>query len=138
MQPMHQVNETGPWDDAALARVQEWDPTWAEQCLKVTATPWTSGILPRKTVELIGLPVNAACTNLSADGTRRHIRGALEAGATREEILMVLKMASLVSIHTCSLAAPILLEEAKAAGVRPTPKEAGATPSCDNMKAAGQ
>jgi hypothetical protein len=36
-----------------------------------------------------------------------------------------LKMASQVSIHTCSLAAPMQLEEARAAGVRPTPKEAG-------------
>jgi alkylhydroperoxidase/carboxymuconolactone decarboxylase family protein YurZ len=74
---------------------------------------------------------------LSAEGTRRHIRGALEAGATREEILMILKVASLLSIHTCSLGAPILLEEAKAAGVKLTPKEA-ATPVCDKMKAAGQ
>ena len=81
--------------------------------------PWTNGILPRKDVELISLAVNAACTNLSAGGTRRHIRGALDAGATRDEILMVLKIASLLSIHTCSLGAPILLEEAKAAGVKP-------------------
>ena len=29
---------------------------------------------------------------------------------------MVLKMASLLSIYSCSLGAPILLEEAKAAG----------------------
>ena len=85
--------------------------------------PWTSGVLPRKDVELISLAVNAACTNLSAEGTRRHIRGALEAGATREEILMILKIASLLSIHTCSLGAPILLEEAKAAGVKLTPKD---------------
>ena len=82
--------------------------------------------------------MNAACTNLSAEGTRRHIRGALEAGATREEILMILKIASLLSIHTCSLGAPILLEEAKAAGVKPTPKAPAATPVCDKMKAAGQ
>ena len=75
--------------------------------------------------------------NLSDGGTRRHIRGALDAGATREEILMVLKVASLLSIHTCSLGAPILLEEAKAASVTPTPKEAS-TPVCDKMKAAGQ
>ena len=45
---------------------------------------------------------------LECRGTRRHVRGALEAGATREEILMVLKIASLLSIHTCSLGAPIL------------------------------
>lgn len=53
-------------------------------------------------------------------------------------IVMILKMASLLSIHTCSLAAPILLEEAKAAGVQPTPKKAWATPVCDKMKAVGQ
>jgi alkylhydroperoxidase/carboxymuconolactone decarboxylase family protein YurZ len=134
----NQQGETGPWDEPALAKLRDWDPTWAEQCLRMSANPWTGGILPRKDVELISIAVNAACTNLNADGTRRHIRGALEAGATRDEILMILKIASLLSIHTCSLGAPILLEEAKAAGVKPTPIEAGATPVCDRMKAAGQ
>ena len=38
---------------------------------------------------------------------------------------MVLKMGSLLSIHACSLAAPILLEEAQAAGIKPSPKPAG-------------
>lgn len=128
----------GPWDASALSTLREWDPAWAEQYLKMSANPWTSGVLPCKTVELVALAWCSACTNLNADGTRRHIRGALAAGATREEVLMVLKMASLLSIHTCSLAAPILLEEAKAAGVQPTPKEAGATPVCDRMKAADQ
>jgi alkylhydroperoxidase/carboxymuconolactone decarboxylase family protein YurZ len=128
---------TGPWDNPALAKFREWEPLWVDQCLKMSADPWTSGILPRKDVELISIAVNAACTNLSAEGTRRHIRGALEAGATYKEILMILKIASLLSIHTCSLGAPILLEEAKAAGVKPTPKEA-VTPVCDKMKAAGQ
>jgi alkylhydroperoxidase/carboxymuconolactone decarboxylase family protein YurZ len=47
-------------------------------------------------------------------------------------------MASLLSIHTCSLAAPILLEEAQAAGVKPSPKTPAATPVCDKMKAVGQ
>jgi alkylhydroperoxidase/carboxymuconolactone decarboxylase family protein YurZ len=128
---------TGPWDSPALAKFHEWEPLWVDQCFKMSADPWTNGVLSRKDVELISIAVNVACTNLSAEGTRRHIRGALEAGATRKEILMILKIASLLSIHTCSLGAPILLEEAKAAGVKPTPKEA-ATPVCDEMKAAGQ
>jgi alkylhydroperoxidase/carboxymuconolactone decarboxylase family protein YurZ len=131
------AQEAGPWDNAALAKFREWEPVFAEQCLKMSADPWTNGVLPRKDVELISIAVNAACTNLSAEGTRRHIRGALEAGATREEILMILKIGSLLSIHTVSLGAPILLEEAKAAGAKRTPKEA-ATPVCDKMKAAGQ
>ena len=134
----HQAQEAGPWDNSALAKLREWDPIWVGQCVKMSNEPWTGGILPRKDVELISIAVNAACTNLSAGGTRRHIRGALEAGATREEILMILKIASLLSIHTCSLGAPILLEEAKAAGVKLTPKGPAATPVCDKMKAAGQ
>jgi alkylhydroperoxidase/carboxymuconolactone decarboxylase family protein YurZ len=46
-------------------------------------------------------------------------------------------MASLLAIHSCSLGAPILLEEAKAAGVEPVAKPA-TTPACDRMKAIGQ
>ena len=133
----HQAQDAGPWDISVLAKFREWEPLWVDQCLKMSADPWASGVLPRKEIELISLAVNAACTNLSAGGTRRHIRGALEAGATREEILMILKIGSLLSIHTASLGAPILLEEAKAAGLKRTPKEA-ATPVCDKMKAAGQ
>lgn len=79
----------------------------------MTTNPWTSGVLPRKFVELVGVGLNAACTNLNPDGTRRHIRGAIDAGATRDEILFVLKCASVMSIHSCSLGAPILAEELK-------------------------
>ena len=51
---------------------------------------------------------------------------------------MILKIGSLLSMHTASLGAPILLEEAKAAGVKLAPKAPVATPVCDKMKAAGQ
>jgi alkylhydroperoxidase/carboxymuconolactone decarboxylase family protein YurZ len=130
--------QMGPWD-RALDRLREWDPKWAETCLAMTTNPWTTSVLPRKTVELIGVALNAACTNLNPDGTRRHIRAALEAGATRDEILMVLKMASLLAIHSCSLGAPMLLEEAQTAGVKPVHGVAPpATPACDKVRAIGQ
>ena len=129
--------ETGPWDDA-LVQLREWDPGWAEACAKMATNPWRSSVLPLKLVELVSVALNAACTNLNPDGTRRHIRAALEAGATSEEILFVLKCASVMSIHSCSLGAPILLEEAKAAGQEAKPKSPQATPSCDRMKAIGQ
>ncbi len=127
----------GPWDPA-LDRLREWDPKWAETCAKMSMNPWSKGVLPRKTIELISVALNAACTNLNPAGTRRHIRAALEAGATREEILMILKMASLLAIHSCSLGAPILMEEAKAAGGRPQKKAKEPTPACDKMKEIGQ
>jgi alkylhydroperoxidase/carboxymuconolactone decarboxylase family protein YurZ len=138
MATTNEPNETGPWDEPALAKLREWDATWAEQCLRMSTNPWTSGLLPRKFVELVGVALNAACTNLNPDGTRRHIRAAVEAGATRDQILMILKMASVMSIHSCSLGAPILLEEAKTAGTKPSKKNAGPTPACDRMRAVGQ
>ena len=135
---MASTDETGPWD-VALTQLREWDPAWAEACVKMTTNPWRTGVLPRKTAELIGVTLNAACTNLDPGGTRRHIRAALEAGATREEILFVLKCASVVSIHSCSLGAPILLEEAQAAGVKSARRSNGAaTPACDKMRVIGQ
>ncbi len=132
------MEQRGPWDEAALAQLREWDAAWADTCARMATNPWRGGVLPRKLVELIGVALNAACTNLDAQGTRRHIRAALDAGATRAEVLMVLEMASLLAIHSCSLGAPMLLEEAKAAGAQPAPKPGAATPACDRMKAIGQ
>jgi alkylhydroperoxidase/carboxymuconolactone decarboxylase family protein YurZ len=127
----------GPWD-SGLDKLHEWDPRWAEACFKMTTNPWTNGILPLKTVELVSLAVAIACTNLNEEGTRRHIRGALDAGATREEILTVFKMGALLAIHSCSLGAPMLLEEARAAGVKPNSKGKVSTPVVDKTKEIGQ
>lgn len=131
------TTNTGPWDDA-LEQLREWDPAWAQTCERMTTNPWRSGVLPPKLVELIGVAMNAACTNLNPEGTRRHIRGALEAGATQAEVLTVLKMASVMAVHSCSLGAPILLEEGQAAGAKAQPKAGFSTPACDKMKAIGQ
>ncbi|MFO1020049.1 MAG: carboxymuconolactone decarboxylase family protein [Planctomycetales bacterium] len=128
---------SGPWD-AAIAQLRVLDPNWANACEKMTTNPWTNGVLSIKLIELISIGLNAACTNLNPDGTRRHIRAAIEAGASRDEILFVLKCASVMSIHSCSLGAPILLEEAHAADKQPAIKPSVATPSCDKMKAIGQ
>jgi alkylhydroperoxidase/carboxymuconolactone decarboxylase family protein YurZ len=128
--------KTGPWNDSAFKILERWDPVWSEAVDRMTENPWM-GSLDRKTAELIGLAVNAACTNLNAQGTRRHVRGALEAGASRDEILTVLKMASLLSIHTCSLGALMLLDEVKSFGATAKKKDA-VTPVCDRMHASGQ
>ncbi len=54
--------ETGPWDEA-LSKLREWDPKWAEACLKMSTNPCTSGVLPRKLVELIGVGLNGRLMN---------------------------------------------------------------------------
>ncbi len=128
----------GPWD-SALDMLREWDPKWAELCFKMSTNPWTHPVLPRKFIELVSVSLNAACTNLDPKGMRHHIRAALEAGATREEVLFVIKCGSALSIHSCSLAAPIVLEEANAANVQLTPRaNTEPTPACDAMRQIGQ
>lgn len=123
--------------DAALAKLSEWDPTWSAALVKLTSNPWRHEVLPRKFIELVSVAINAACTNLNPEGTRRHIRAALAAGGSRDQVLTVLKMASLLSLHSCSLGAPILLEEAKLAEVSPRPRTPVPTPACDKFRVAG-
>lgn len=126
-----------PWG-SSLDKLKEWDPKGAELLLRVGTSPWRSGVLPLKEVELISLALHCACTNLNEAGTRRHIRAALDAGATRDEILLVLKCGAALAVHSCSLGAPILLEEMKAAGVKAAGGPKPATPGCDAMKKMGQ
>jgi alkylhydroperoxidase/carboxymuconolactone decarboxylase family protein YurZ len=129
--------QDGPWDDV-LDQLTGWDPGFAAACARMATNPWRGGVLAPKLVELISIGINAGCTNLNANGTRRHIRQALAAGATRDEILFVLKCAAVYSIHSCSLGAPILLEEAQRANAVAHARSPAATPACDRMKAIGQ
>lgn len=131
------TKEINPWG-SSLDKFKEWDPIGAELLLRVGANPWNSGVLPQKEVELISLALHSACTNLDEAGTRRHIRAALAAGATRDEVLWVLKAAFALAVHSCSLGAPILIEEMKAAEVAASDGPKPETPGCDAMKKAGQ
>jgi alkylhydroperoxidase/carboxymuconolactone decarboxylase family protein YurZ len=133
-----------PWA-AALNQLWEWDPAWADHSVKMTTNPWTDGILPVKFVELVSVGLNASHTNLNPEGTRRHIRAALAAGASRQEILFVLKCASVMSIHSFSFNAPLLIQEASMgsledfSGLRKKRLETvgKATPAVEKMKEIG-
>ena len=94
------------WDPFAAL-----DPDWTEKFIAMGITPMVSGVLDAKTVEFLAIAVDASCTHLYGPGVRRHIRKALELGATKQEITAVLQCVSVLGIHTMSLGAPILLEE---------------------------
>ncbi|MDM0022519.1 carboxymuconolactone decarboxylase family protein [Variovorax saccharolyticus] len=87
------------------------DPQWAEKFMAMAIAPIASGVLDAKTVEFLSIAVDASCTHMYGPGVRRHIRKALDLGATKEEINAVLQCVSVLGIHTMSLGAPILLEE---------------------------
>ncbi|MGT2455163.1 carboxymuconolactone decarboxylase family protein [Cupriavidus basilensis] len=99
------------WDAAA-----ELDPVWTEKFVAMGMHPISAGVLEPKVLEFIAIAVDASCTHLYAPGTRRHIRKALELGATREEIAAVLQTVSVLGVHTMSLGAPLLLDELAGAG----------------------
>jgi alkylhydroperoxidase/carboxymuconolactone decarboxylase family protein YurZ len=90
------------------------DPAWTEKAIALTIAPAVAGALDAKTIELIGIALDASCTHLYAPGVRRHIRRALKAGATKAEIIAVLQLASLQGLHSMCVGAPILLEELEA------------------------
>lgn len=89
----------------------ELDPAWTEAFIAMGLKPMLGGALDAKTIEFIAIAVDASCTHLYAPGVRRHIRKALQLGATKEEITAVLQCVSVLGIHTMSLGAPILHEE---------------------------
>jgi len=90
------------------------DPAWTEKVIALAIAPAIAGALDAKTIELIGIALDVSCTNMYAPGVRRHIRRALEAGATRQEITAVLQLATLQGVHSMCLGGPILLEELEA------------------------
>jgi alkylhydroperoxidase/carboxymuconolactone decarboxylase family protein YurZ len=106
---------TGNWNPTweAFARL---DPEWTEKVIAVAIAPAVSGALDTKTVELVRIALDAAYANHAVSGLRRHIRRALQAGATRQEITAVLQLASLQGLHSMRLGAPILLEELESRG----------------------
>lgn len=108
-----QLRKSGGWNPN-WTPFYELDPAWTEKFMAMGLTPMVSGALDAKTIEFIAIAVDASCTHMYGPGVRRHIRNALELGATKEEISAVLQCVSVLGIHTMSLGAPILLEELEA------------------------
>lgn len=90
--------------------LREWDPEFMEAYLAFRSVPHRKGPLSPKVKELILIAVNAATTHLYAPGARRHMQNALRLGATRAEILEVIELVSVLGIHACNMAVPILEE----------------------------
>ena len=87
------------------------DPEFLEAYLTFRSVPHRKGPLPLKVKEFILIAINAATTHLYAPGVRRHMQNAIRAGATKEEVLEVVQLTTVMGIHSCNLAVPIICEE---------------------------
>jgi alkylhydroperoxidase/carboxymuconolactone decarboxylase family protein YurZ len=70
--------------------------------------------LPLKFKEIIVICLDAVTSY--EEGFRIHVRNALAAGATQDEILEALELCSQISIHNLSILLPALVEEVKKCG----------------------
>jgi alkylhydroperoxidase/carboxymuconolactone decarboxylase family protein YurZ len=107
------------------------DPDFFEAYLQFSGVPWRNGTLEPKLKELIYIAIDASTTHLYEPGLRQHIQNALRHGATREEIMEVYELTSVLGIHTCTLGVPVLLDELEKAGAE-GPSEL--TPEQERMK----
>ncbi|MGH2849417.1 MAG: carboxymuconolactone decarboxylase family protein [Solirubrobacteraceae bacterium] len=92
------------------------DADFFESYTAFSSVPWLSGTLEPKVKEFIYTAFDVAATHLYVSGLRQHIRNALDYGATREEVMEVIELASVIGIHSCTVGVPILLEELAAGG----------------------
>ena len=100
----------GDWNPL-WEQFRELDPDFLEAYLAFRSMPQSKGPLEQKYKELILIAINAATTHLYGPGVRRHNQNALKAGATMEEILETIQLTTVMGIHSCNLAIPILTEE---------------------------
>jgi len=99
--------------------VLDLSPEYFSAYSDLSSVPWKHGTLAPKIKEFIYIAIDAATTHLYNPGTRIHIANALRHGASKEEIMEVLMIASVLGIHTITDSVPILIDVLKAAGKDP-------------------
>ena len=99
------------------------DPEFMRAYLDFAAVPWKKNHLDDKAKHLIYLAVDAAATHLYVPGVRQHIRAALKAGASQDEVMEVLELTSTLGIHAMNIGVPILVEVLVEKGLRKGPAE---------------
>jgi len=108
---MGRFEESGvPWCTAyeVMGRL---DPGYAAAYLRLASVAWKHPALDARLKELVCVAINASATHLYQPALRLHVRRALAAGVSRQEIVEVLELVSVVGIHACITGVPILLEE---------------------------
>jgi alkylhydroperoxidase/carboxymuconolactone decarboxylase family protein YurZ len=94
------------WDE-----MLELDPELLSAYTEFSSVPWQTGTLEPKVKEFIYIAFDTAATHLYTKGLKAHISNAIGYGATAQEILEVMEIASVLGIHGVTTAAPILEEE---------------------------
>ncbi len=119
------------------AAIRLMDPAWHESLLALEEATLRGPLSP-KVARLVWLAIHSSITSLNGEQIRECIRGALETGASKEEILAVLQLCTVLGIHAIAVAAPILKTEldARHSGIETLSGNAP-TPTIDKLKKEG-
>jgi alkylhydroperoxidase/carboxymuconolactone decarboxylase family protein YurZ len=99
------------WDE-----MLELDPELFAAYTEFSSVPWQTGVLAPKVKEFVYIAFDTAATHLYVKGLKLHIENALGYGATAQEILEIMEIASVLGIHAVTSSVPILIEELAARG----------------------
>jgi alkylhydroperoxidase/carboxymuconolactone decarboxylase family protein YurZ len=112
---------TDDYNGAAWDSVRALDPDFFETYERMADVPRRGGHLSEKMRAFVGLVVDANVTHLDPAGVRRHVRAALDAGATPEQVMEVLECTATVSVHAMNVGVPLLVEVLGERGERTGP-----------------
>jgi len=115
------MNDSNSYTGGAWDSVRELDPEFLETYARMAAVPRRSGHLSPRMRAFVGLVVDANVTHLDPDGVRCHVREALAAGASAEEVMEVLQCTATVSVHAMNVGVPTLVEVLRERGERSGP-----------------
>jgi alkylhydroperoxidase/carboxymuconolactone decarboxylase family protein YurZ len=88
----------------------KFSPDFFEAYLEYSSVPWKHGGLEPKVKELIYCAFDVASTHLWLSGLKLHMRNALGYGATPDELMEVIQIASVLGAHAFEHAMPALRE----------------------------
>jgi alkylhydroperoxidase/carboxymuconolactone decarboxylase family protein YurZ len=94
------------WDE-----MLELDPELFAAYTEFSSVPWRTGTLEPKVKEFVYIAFDTAATHLYVKGLKLHIENAIGYGATAQEILEVMEIASVLGIHAVTSSVSILAEE---------------------------
>lgn len=105
---------------ALIATGEPWSQTWHNiltldtsyfrAYLTLRRVPTDKQCLSRKIQELLLLAMDASRTHLYEPGARAHTAAALQAGASKEEIMETLELTSVLGVHAVTAGVPCLQE----------------------------
>lgn len=109
-------DQRGYWDEL-WDQVVQIDHDYFEAYLDFSSHPTEVGHIDPLLRELVIIAADASANHLYLPGLRIHVRNALDFGATREEVMSAIEIASCIGVNTVNEGLPILVEEARERGL---------------------